>query len=73
MKIFTPENIYFGVYFIPVTYKLEKLYRNKKLNKLLLLLKNQHKILNKQCSTVSNAHNKFFLPSDFDLNATKKF
>lgn len=33
MKVFGPENIYFGVYFIPVTYKLEKLYRNKKLNK----------------------------------------
>lgn len=31
MKIFTPEDIYFEVYYIPVTYKLEKLYRNKKL------------------------------------------
>lgn len=46
MNIFAPENVYFGVYIIPVMYKLEKLCRNTKLNKLLLFLKNQYKILN---------------------------
>lgn len=73
MKVFGSENIYFGGYFIPVTYKLEKLYRNKKLNKTTLFFKNQLKTFNKQCSTVSNAHNKLLSPLDFDLNATKKF
>lgn len=72
MKTVAPENIYFGIYFIPVTNKLEKLYRTKKLNKF-FFLKNQPKTVNKQCSTVSNVHNKLLLPSAFGLNATMKF
>lgn len=73
MTSFAPKDIYFGGYFIPVTHKLEKLHRNKNLNKTTFFLNNQFKTFNKQCSTVSNAHTKLLLLSDFDLNATKKF